>query len=215
MGPFATFVAVLKAYCAINILLLPCSFASGGYLLSPAAMIVACFFEGLCAYKLCKVAVAYGIFNYPNIAYRAIGWKGRALVRLLIGLAHFQFSIAQLTFTMTSLQSVFAQWTVGHEKLPMWFYGVLIFLVYSPIIWARTLEFYKKAFMFAIAMILLCVITTSMFARGDIAKRDGEPGPDFVPINTDSYWAMIGFAFFMFEGIGCLMPILSETEKPA
>ena len=26
---------------------------------------------------------------------------------------------------------------------------------------------------------------------------------------------MIGFAFFMFEGIGCLMPVLKETEKPA
>lgn len=97
----------------------------------------------------------------------------------------------------------------------MWFYGILIFLVYSPIIWAKTLSTYKKAFMFAMSMILLCVITTVVFARSDIAKRDGEPGPDFVPINTDSYWVMVGFAFFMFEGIGCLMPILSETEKPA
>ena len=25
---------------------------------------------------------------------------------------------------------------------------------------------------------------------------------------------MIGFAFFMFEGIGCLMPIMRETRKP-
>ena len=24
----------------------------------------------------------------------------------------------------------------------------------------------------------------------------------------------IGFAFFMFEGIGCLLPIMRETEKP-
>ena len=40
------------------------------------------------------------------------------------------------------------------------------------------------------------------------------PGPDFVPINKSSYWLMIGFAFFMFEGIGCLMPIMSETKKP-
>jgi proton-coupled amino acid transporter len=26
---------------------------------------------------------------------------------------------------------------------------------------------------------------------------------------------MIGFAFFMFEGIGCLMPVLKEVEKPS
>ena len=57
MGTITTFFAVLKAYCAINVLLLPCSFASGGYLLSPFAMFIACFFEGMCAYKLCKVGV--------------------------------------------------------------------------------------------------------------------------------------------------------------
>ena len=64
-------------------------------------------------------------------------------------------------------------------------------------------------------MILLCVITTSMYAQKIIEKQDGEPGPDYVRLNTGSYWAMVGFAFFMFEGIGCLMPILAETEKPA
>ena len=25
---------------------------------------------------------------------------------------------------------------------------------------------------------------------------------------------MIGFAFFMFEGIGCLLPVMKEVEKP-
>ena len=108
MGPITTFFAVLKAYCAINVLLLPCAFANGGYFLSPCSMFVACFFEGLCAYKLCKVGVAYSISSYPMIAYRAIGWKGRALVRCLIGLAHMQFSIGQLTFTLKTLQSVTA-----------------------------------------------------------------------------------------------------------
>ena len=213
MGTVTTFFAVLKAYCAINVLLLPCSFASGGYLLSPIAMCIACFFEGMCAFKLCKVGVQYGISSYPMIAYRALGWKGRALVRLLIGLAHLQFSIGQLTFTMKTLQSVTAQWMSG-TVMPLWLFGIGIFLVYSPIIWVRTLEFFKQAFIFAVLMILLCVITTSMYAQKVIEKQDGEPGPDFVGLNKGSYWTMVGFAFFMFEGIGCLMPILAETEKP-
>merc|ERR1712151_826219 len=99
--------------------------------------------------------------------------------------------------------------------LPMWAFGIGVFLLYSPIIWVRTLEFYKKAFIFAVMMILLCVITTSMYANKVIEKQDGGAGANFVAINRSSYWAMIGFAFFMFEGIGCLMPILAETEKPA
>lgn len=35
-----------------------------------------------------------------------------------------------------------------------------------------------------------------------------------MPIKYDSYWQMIGFAFFMYEGIGCLLPVMKETEEP-
>jgi len=42
----------------------------------------------------------------------------------------------------------------------------------------------------------------------------GGPGPDFDPIVKDSYWSMVGFAFFMFEGIGCLLPVMRETAHP-
>ena len=56
MGTLATCFAVMKAYCAINVLLLPCSFANGGYVLSPIAMLVAVSFESLCAARLTTVA---------------------------------------------------------------------------------------------------------------------------------------------------------------
>ena len=52
MNTTETVFAVVKAYCAINVLLLPRSFANGGYMLSPIAMMVACFFEALCAARL-------------------------------------------------------------------------------------------------------------------------------------------------------------------
>lgn len=35
-----------------------------------------------------------------------------------------------------------------------------------------------------------------------------------MPINESSFWGTVGFAFFMFEGIGCLLPVMRETEKP-
>ena len=40
-----TFVAVAKAYCAINVLLLPCSFKNGRYIIAPVALAVACSFH--------------------------------------------------------------------------------------------------------------------------------------------------------------------------
>ena len=63
-------------------------------------------------------------------------------------------------------------------------------------------------------MIVLAVIITSIFAVGVIHEQGNVPGPDYVALNQDSYLSMIGFAFFMFEGIGCLLPVMREVEKP-
>jgi hypothetical protein len=49
---------------------------------------------------------------------------------------------------------------------------------------------------------------------GIIKANEGNPGKDYEPINKDSYWNMIGFTFYMFEGVGCLLPILKETKQP-
>ena len=91
---------MLKAYCAINVLLLPRSFVNGGYLLSPIILVVACTFEATCAVSLCQIALHYGIYDYPKIAERAMGPKGRNLVRVLLIAAHFQFSVGQMNFVL-------------------------------------------------------------------------------------------------------------------
>lgn len=89
MGPMKTFFAIVKAYCAINVLLLPYSFAQGGYILSPCAMALSLFFEALCAARLCKVAQQLDIYSYPLIMERAMGKKGLIISRLVLALSHF------------------------------------------------------------------------------------------------------------------------------
>ena len=88
MGTLATFFAILKAYCAINVLLLPISFVNGGFILSPLMMIFACFFETLCAVRLSTVANKYKIWTYPGIAKKAMGEKGYQILRLFLAIAH-------------------------------------------------------------------------------------------------------------------------------
>ena len=84
-----TFFAICKAYCAINVLLLPMSFANGGWLLSPCAMLLALFFQALCAFRLTKVALEYKIYSYPQICEKALGPYGLVSIRILLALAHF------------------------------------------------------------------------------------------------------------------------------
>ena len=97
---------------------------------------------------------------------------------------------------------------VGHTT-PLWVFGIAIWLCYTPLVWVRRIEQFSKFFIFAVIMILVGVLTTCFFAS-DLIEEQGI-GPDFDAVNQQSYWSMIGFAFFMFEGIGSLLPVMRET----
>lgn len=83
-----------------------------------------------------------------------------------------------------------------------------MFAIFSPIAWVRDLETFKAGFVFGFAMIVITIVVISSFCVSmNMSKIVNTPG--FVPINESSYWSMIGFSFFMFEGIGGLMPLMA------
>ena len=212
MGPCKTFFAIAKAYCAIGILIMPRSFVNGGYIISPLALFTACFFESLCAARLASVAHSQGIYSYSLLMRKAVGDKGLIVSRIFLAIAHWQFTVGQMTFTLSSLQSTIQSWLpADHQVVPLWVYGLFIWFLYSPLMWVRTLEYFSKGFIIAVFLILLGVATTSYFALDLIEAQDGSAGPGYVAVNSEQYWSMIGFAFYMFEGIGCLLPIMRET----
>ena len=71
--------------------------------------------------------------------------------------------------------------------------------------------------MFGVFMILIAIITISCYCLGIISRRDYEPPTyqGYYSINKSSYWDMIGFSFFMFEGIGSVMPVMNACNKEA
>ena len=135
-------------------------------MLSPAAMFVAVCFETLCAIRLSIVAHHQKVYSYPLLMEKALGVGGLQFSRIVLALAHWEFAIGQVTFTLKSLQTNFSTW-MGAE-INMWWFGMGIFLLYSPLVWVRRLEPLSKLFIFATFMILLGVLTTSVFAIGVI-----------------------------------------------
>ena len=75
MNTFQAYFALLKAYCAINILLLPKSFKNGGWALSPVSLAVSCLFEATCAIKLSQCSLVSKKSNYQDIVLYALGPK--------------------------------------------------------------------------------------------------------------------------------------------
>ena len=97
---------------------------------------------------------------------KSLGDKGLWIGRICLALAHFQFTIGQVTFTLKSLQSTIGAW-VGQTS-PLWVFAVMIWILFTPLVWVRRLEPFKYTYMFAVSMIALGVIATSVFAIDEI-----------------------------------------------
>lgn len=67
LGPMATFLALVKGYCAIVILIVPKSFANGGYIFSPLAMLISYVLTTVCALKLVQSGLKTRYMSYSLI----------------------------------------------------------------------------------------------------------------------------------------------------
>jgi len=61
------------------------------------------------------------------------------------------------------------------------------------------------------------IVFTTFVIMGYALKNlitDGPVNNGFKIINTDKLFDMIGFSFYSFEGIGCILPVLKESKNP-
>ena len=100
MNCIQAYFALLKAYCAINILLLPKAFKNGGWLLSPIALAISCLFQTTCAIKLAQCGNHTGLISYPDIVNLAFGPKIQRAFQVIIAIVMFQFTISQIAFVL-------------------------------------------------------------------------------------------------------------------
>ena len=64
LTPFETYVALIKGYCSISILLMPKAFVGGGWLVSAVFEILSAAFSTYCVTKLVQVGLEHKIHSY-------------------------------------------------------------------------------------------------------------------------------------------------------
>jgi hypothetical protein len=57
-------------------------------------------------------------------------------------------------------------------------------------------------------MIILIIVFESML----LVEHDNEAGPGWTPFNENKYYIMICLAFYMFEGIGSVLPVMEASD---
>lgn len=84
MGWWETYIALIKGYCALMILVLPKSFTNGGYLFSAFCLATSAIVQAIAALKLVETAKQIGVANYSLIAYKALGPCSRIISDIMI-----------------------------------------------------------------------------------------------------------------------------------
>jgi amino acid permease len=84
------------------------------------------------------------------------------------------------------------------KTVPVWVFGFLLFIIYSPLVWVRRVASFKKAFYLAFTIVILTVALTGWFMLDSIAQNDWQPAPGFVASIPTNFWTMLGGAFFTF-----------------
>lgn len=64
-------------------------------------------------------------------------------------------------------------------------------------------------------MIALTIMTISGYCIMELDERNYKQPTVYYAINMEHYWDMIGFSFFMFEGIGSVMPVMNACTDAA
>lgn len=117
-----------------------------------------------------------------------------------------------MAFVIESLKTIFIAMT-GITWLTTTHYAFMVFALFSPLAWERKIETFKMGFMFGFIMIIVVLIVISCFCVNiNLNRVGGGPAPGFIAFNEKSFWSMIGFSFFQFEGIGGVMPIMAIAK---
>ena len=86
MTPFETYIALLKGYCSISIILFPKAVLHGGWLASALFELGSAVITTMCAIKLVQVGMKLKIYSYQLIVEHAFGPIARVMLEAMIAI---------------------------------------------------------------------------------------------------------------------------------
>lgn len=209
---FETYIALIKGYCAIAILMLPKSFANGGYGVSPLFIAGNAVVSTVCVAKLIDAGNHFKLYSYSLVVEKALGKRGRFVLDVMIALTQLSFTISHITFLVSSFKTTVD--TLSGADTNVWIYGAIVIMIYSPIAWVRNIAKFSFTFMLGNLLIVMGVTFVTVYCFMTMARQGGL-GEGLQFVNPDSYLNTLGYSVYCFEGIGIVMPVMQSSAEPA
>lgn len=155
LGPFETYITLIKGYCAILILFIPSAFKNGGWAMSSVLILANGLLTTVCVLKLVQAGLKLGIYSYSLLVEETFGKEARTVVDVMIAATQYSFSISHFTFEVESLKSTTD--SMFMTNTPRKFFAFIIVCILIPISWARDIGKFSFAFMVGNFIILITI----------------------------------------------------------
>lgn len=209
LTPFETYIALLKGYCVLSVLLCPKAFVNGGYGVSAIFLAASGVISLIACNKLVDAGLHTGIYSYPLVVEKVLGKRARTAVEVAVVLTQFSFVISHITFLVESCRSTID--TLFDVDSPLAVYIVAVCVVFTLFSWVRNLAAFSFTFIVGNFLIVATAIYVSVYAG---TQLDGD-APNVQFANPPGVVNTLGFSIYCYEGIGVVMPIMATSAEPA
>lgn len=162
LTPFETYIALIKGYCCLSVLLVPKAFTNGGWGLSSIFMVFSGLISLWACNKLVETGLATRIYSYPLVVEKILGKKSRLVLEIAIVLTQFSFAISHVIYLFESLKVTFDSLFDTETNLAI--YLVMVLVIYTLLSWVRNLAKFSFTFITGNFLIVATIIFVSVYA---------------------------------------------------
>ena len=211
MSNFSTYIALVKGYCGLLVLVIPRQFRRGGLVFAPILMTVSGIVEWYCCMMLVKIANKINIHNYSLIAEKVLGRWARILSDIMIIGTQFSFILCYILYIVQSSHDILFEKGI---KLNLWVIASLLSLIVIPVTLIRELNNLKCGFVLGVVCILASALISLILLQIKYEDNGYHSGKNIMLFNPETYLSFVGFSIYSWEAIGIIMPIMDQCEKP-
>ena len=84
MSNFDTYIALIKGYCVLSVLLIPKAFSNGGWGISAIFLLTSGYFSMIACLKLVDVGLQLNLYSYSLAVEKALGKNARVFIDVAI-----------------------------------------------------------------------------------------------------------------------------------
>ena len=162
LSPFETYIALIKGYSMLSLLLVPKPFANAGWGITSILLVGCGLLMMIASLKLADVGINLEIYSYPLSIERVLGRKSRVILEVAIAFTQLGFCISHITFLIESCKTtVDSLWSTDSSYA---IYMVVVIVIYSLLSWVRNLAKFSFTFMIGCFLVILTGIYVTIYA---------------------------------------------------